>query len=53
MKSIHPKVAAASIAGAVTVVVVFVAEQLGLSVPAEVASALTTILSFAAGYRAG
>ena len=47
---IHPKVAAGSLAGAITIIIVFVAEKLGLEVPAEVASAFTVILSFAAGY---
>lgn len=52
MKSIHPKVAAGSIAGAVTLIVVFAADQLGVSIPPEVASALTTVFSFIAGFRA-
>lgn len=47
---VHPKVAAGSLAGAVTILLVFAAEKLGLEVPAEVASAFTVILSFAAGY---
>ena len=46
----HPKVAAGGIAGAVTTVLVFVAAQLGVEVPGEVAAALTTIIGFAAGY---
>ena len=50
MKDIHPKVAAGSLAGAVTVLLVFGADKLGLEVPAEVASALTVVLSFAAGF---
>jgi hypothetical protein len=50
MTTIHPKVAASGVAGAATILLVFVAEKLGLEVPAEVASAFTVILSFAAGY---
>jgi len=50
VKEVHPKVAAGGIAGAVTVIVVFVADKLGLEIPAEVASALTVVLSFAAGF---
>lgn len=45
-----PKVVAAGVAGSITVVLVFVASQCGLNVPPEVASAVTTILSFAAGF---
>lgn len=45
-----PKVAAAGIAGSVTILVVYVAGLFGLDVPPEVASAFTAILSFAAGY---
>lgn len=48
--NIHPKVAAGGAAGAVTVVLVWVAEMFGLEVPAEVASAVTVLISTAAGY---
>lgn len=46
----QPKVAAAGVAGAVTTVIVFIAAQLGLEVPSEVAAAVTALLAFAAGY---
>lgn len=45
-----PKVAATGIAGAATVVVVYIAGLLGLDVPATVASALTIIFASGAGY---
>ena len=45
-----PKVQAAGAAGAVTTVVVFIASQLGLEIPAEVAAALTTLFATGAGY---
>ena len=45
-----PKVAAGGVAGALTIVLVFVAGTLGLDVPPEVASAFTVLVSFAAGY---
>lgn len=45
-----PKVAAAGVAGSVTVIVVYVAGLLGLDLPPEVASAFTAVLAFAAGY---
>lgn len=50
MSTIHPKVAASSLAGAVTILLVFAADKFGLEVPAEVASAITVVLSFIAGY---
>ncbi len=46
----HPKVAASGTAGAATIVLVWVLGQAGVSVPPEVAAAVTTLLSFAAGY---
>lgn len=45
-----PKVRAASMAGAVSVLVVWVAAYAGVTIPPEVASAFTTLLAFAAGY---
>jgi len=48
--TLHPKVQNAGIAGALTVVLVWAATLLGVEVPPEVASAITTILSFAAGF---
>lgn len=44
------KVAAASIAGAVTVMVVWGAGLAGVDVPPEVASAFTAVLAGVAGY---
>lgn len=44
------KVAAAGVAGSVTVIVVWIAGLLGLDVPPEVASAFTTVVAFGAGY---
>ena len=48
-----PKVAAAGAAGALTTVLVFVAEQRGVDIPPEVAAALTALIAFAAGYLRG
>jgi hypothetical protein len=48
--AVHPKIAAAGAAGAVSVILVWVAELAGLAVPPEVASALTALLAFGAGY---
>lgn len=45
-----PKVVAAGTAGAVTVLLVWIAGLLGLDVPEEVAAAVTAILATAAGY---
>lgn len=44
------KVVAGSAAGAATVLIVFIAGQLGLEVPPEAASALTVLLGSAAAY---
>lgn len=44
------KVAAAGAAGALSVLIVFIAGQLGLEIPPEAAAAITTLLSFGAGY---
>lgn len=45
------KVAATGIAGAVTVVLIYLVQSFfNVSIPAEVASAVTLILSFASGY---
>jgi len=48
--NLNPKVGAAAIGAAVTLVIVFVMGQLGVQVPADVASALTLIVSVAAAY---
>jgi hypothetical protein len=50
VKDVHPKVAAGGIAGAVTIILVYIASLLGLDVPSEVAQAFTVVLSFAAGW---
>lgn len=48
---INPKVAAGGVAGAVTIILVWILNTgAGVDVPPEVASAITTVLSFAAGY---
>lgn len=46
------KVTAGALAGAVTVILVWVAGLAGVEIPPEVASAITTVLSFIAGYFA-
>jgi hypothetical protein len=46
-----PKVAAAGIAGAISIILVWVLNSgVGVDVPPEVASAFTTVVAFAAGY---
>ncbi len=45
-----PKVAAAGAAGAVTVLIVYIAGLLGVDLPPEVSSALTALFAFGAGY---
>lgn len=49
-KTPQPKVVAGGIAGATALVIVWTAGQFGLEVPAEVAVAFSTLLSFAASY---
>ncbi len=45
------KVAAAGIAGAVTVVLVYLVQAIfNIEIPAEVSSAITAIVAFASGY---
>lgn len=44
------KVKATGAAGAASVLVVFIAGQLGLDVPPEAAAAVATLLAFAGGY---
>lgn len=48
--NLNPKIASAGIAGALTVVLMWVVSLFGVEVPAEVASAVTIIIAFAAGY---
>ena len=47
---VQKKVAAGGAAGAFTILLVWVLGELGVSVPAEAASAITTLVSFIAGY---
>ncbi|WP_350348007.1 hypothetical protein ABIQ69_15415 [Agromyces sp. G08B096] len=47
---INPKVAAGGVAGAVVTIGVWAVGLAGVTVPAEVASAATVIVAFAAGY---
>jgi len=51
--NLNPKTTAAGMAGAVTLVIVFVLGQLGVEIPADVAAAATTIIAFAAAYLKG
>ncbi|WP_439946520.1 hypothetical protein [Streptomyces sp. BBFR109] len=44
------KVAAAGIGGSVSIVLIWMLNQLGIDMPVEVASAITAIVSFLAGY---
>lgn len=44
------KVATGGIAGALTLLVVFIVGKFGVDVPAEVAAAVTVLISFAASY---
>ncbi|MFF6951837.1 hypothetical protein ACFZAD_24660 [Streptomyces iakyrus] len=44
------KVAAAGIGGSISIVLVWVLSQVGIDMPAEVASAVTAIVSFLSGY---
>lgn len=44
------KVTAGAIGGAASIIVVWMIGVLGLEVPAEVASAFTTVISFGLGY---
>lgn len=48
--NVNPKVQASGAAGAVTVLLVWVASMFGLDVPPEAASAFTVLVSTAAGY---
>jgi|694.fasta_scaffold01820_29 hypothetical protein len=48
--NLNPKLKASAAAAAVTLVIVFVLGELGVDVPADVATAVTLILSVVAGY---
>lgn len=50
MSGVNPKVAAATAAAAVTTILVWVAGELGVDVPASVSDALVVLFVFAAGY---
>ncbi len=49
-KAPRPKIAAAGVAGALTVLIVYLAGLAGLAIPEEVAAAVAALLAFAAGY---
>lgn len=49
---IQNKVRAAGVAASLTVILVWVAGMVGVDVPPEVASAITTLFAFAGGYMA-
>jgi hypothetical protein len=48
--TVHPKVTAAGLSGAVVTVALYVASLFGVTVPGEVGAALGTIAAFGAGY---
>lgn len=51
MSSVDNKVVAGGIAGAATIIILYVLRLVGLDdIPAEVGGALTTLLGFVAGY---
>jgi hypothetical protein len=45
-----PKVAAAGAGGAASIVLIWVLSLIGVTLPAEVAAAIATLLAFGAGY---
>ncbi len=51
--NMNPKISAAAIAGAATVVLVWLCSLFGVSVPTDVASAVTLIVAIGAGYLRG
>lgn len=48
--NIHPKVAASSVTAAAVSVILWVAKQVGVDMPVEVAGAIVVVATFAAGY---
>lgn len=48
--NLNPKVTASGIAGALTVLLVYLLSVAGVDVPTEVAAAVTVIIAFVAGY---
>lgn len=49
---IHSKVGAGALAGSVTVLIVWAIQTRGWEIPIESVAALTTVISFVAGYLA-
>ncbi len=52
MTSLTPKVATGALAGAVSVIVVWIISKFGMDVPPEIASAFTTVISAGSSYFA-
>lgn len=50
MSSISPKVYASTLAAAIVTILVWIASSAGIDVPSAVIVAVTTIVTFAAGY---
>lgn len=48
--SIHPKVAGSAVAGAVTVIGLFIAQRFGLDMPDDVAASITVLVGLMIGY---
>lgn len=46
----QPKVLAAGVAGALTTILVYILGTQGVTIPADVAAAGTTVIAFVAGY---
>lgn len=49
-KAIAPKVAAGGLAGSLSIILVYALSEAGVTLPPEVASALTVVISFIGGY---
>ena len=49
---LHPKVVLSALAGSLTVIVLYVLNSFGIDPPAEVGAAITTLITFAAGWLA-
>lgn len=50
LPAVHPKVAASGIAGALTIILIWVLGLFGVTMPAEVGSSLTLVLMSVTGY---
>ena len=48
--NLNPNTSAAGLGGAIALLIVFFAGQFGVEIPADVASAITVIVAFAAAY---